>query len=106
MHTLDVRRLTVKRHLLAAALFIATSATASAQTLDMPAEAEALGLPQRGLDMATVESRYGAPVRVIEAVGEPPITRWVYPDYTVYFEHQFVIHPVVRTSHTGHTVQP
>ncbi len=27
-------------------------------------------------------------------MGDPPITRWVYPDFTVYFEYQYVINAV------------
>ena len=30
------------------------------------------------------------------AVGEPPITRWDYPGFSVYFEHETVIHSVAR----------
>jgi hypothetical protein len=27
-------------------------------------------------------------------VGQPPITRWVFPTFVVYFEYQHVIHAV------------
>ena len=63
-------------------------------------------MPRRGISMAAVEEQFGPPVRVLAAVGDPPITRWVYPGYTVYFENQLVIEPVTRTSHTGFPVQP
>lgn len=53
-------------------------------------------LPQRGLTMQQVEQKFGAPQQKIAAVGEPPISRWLYADYTVYFEHQFVIHAVAN----------
>ncbi len=52
--------------------------------------------PSRGLVMDTVRERYGDPERIASAVGEPPITRWVYGDFTVYFEHDRVIHSVAR----------
>jgi hypothetical protein len=50
--------------------------------------------PARGLSMARVESQFGAPSQRLPAVGEPPITRWEYPNFTVYFEGQYVIHAV------------
>jgi len=51
-------------------------------------------VPSRGLTMAQVEQRYGAPTNRIAAVGQPPIARWVYPAFVVYFEHNLVIHAV------------
>lgn len=53
-------------------------------------------LPERGVTMQTVESRFGAPVERRAAVGDPPIARWQYEDFVVYFEHDRVIHAVVR----------
>lgn len=44
--------------------------------------------------MATVETRFGAPSQQQAAVGEPPITRWDYPGFVVFFEHDRVIHSV------------
>ena len=86
-------------------LLALTTMSASAQNLSMPeSDADGMQLPVRGLTMDAVEERFGSPTRVLAAVGEPPITRWVYPEFTVYFEHQYVIHPVKRSSHTGHSV--
>ena len=45
-----------------------------------------------------VENELGRPTEIIPAVGEPPISRWVYDDRVVYFERSSVIHvtwPVV-----------
>ncbi len=53
-------------------------------------------LPRRGLTMRQVEQRFGTPQERIPAVGKPPITRWRYPGYTVYFEYQHVLHAVVQ----------
>lgn len=50
--------------------------------------------PSAGLSMGDVEARFGAPLRKFDAVGNPPITRWEYADYLVYFEHQTVLHSV------------
>jgi len=37
---------------------------------------------------------YGEPKQRIAPVGTPPITRWVYPEFTVYFEHRQAIYSV------------
>lgn len=50
--------------------------------------------PRRGLSMERVRASYGVPNQEVAAVGTPPITRWVYGGFTVYFEHEFVIHAV------------
>lgn len=54
--------------------------------------------PTRGMSMASVERAFGTPLNRRAAVGEPPITRWIYGDFTVYFEHDRVIHAVVNKS--------
>ena len=51
--------------------------------------------PTRGMSMQTVEQRFGQPEQKVAAVGEPPITRWIYPEFSVFFEHNLVIHSVV-----------
>ncbi len=53
-------------------------------------------LPGNGLTMAEVERRFGSPAERAPAVGEPPITRWTYDDYSVYFEHDLVIESVLH----------
>ena len=50
--------------------------------------------PQTGVDMQAVTGAYGAPETRSAQVGEPPITRWYYPGFTVYFESDRVIHSV------------
>ena len=52
--------------------------------------------------MATVQSRYGEPTTRHAAVGNPPITRWDYPQFAVYFENDRVLHAVlVRNAPAG-----
>lgn len=51
-------------------------------------------LPARGSLMKTVEAKFGAPRVKHDAVGKPPITRWDYDGFSVYFEYQHVIHTV------------
>jgi hypothetical protein len=50
--------------------------------------------PQRGVTMSQVEAKFGAPMTKHEAVGTPPITRWDYQGFSVFFEHDRVIHAV------------
>ena len=49
---------------------------------------------KRGVTMTQVEAKFGAPVTKHDAVGAPPITRWDYPGFSVFFEHDRVIHAV------------
>jgi len=51
-------------------------------------------LPARGSLMSVVEAKFGAPRARHAAVGQPPITRWDYDGFSVYFEYQHVVHAV------------
>ena len=77
------------------------AALASAQNLDMtggdPAAAPA-ERPSRGSSMSSVEARFGAPATRHAAVGDPPITRWDYAQFSVFFEHDKVLHAVLIRS--------
>ena len=50
--------------------------------------------PDKGQTMQAVEAKFGAPQARHDAVGKPPITRWDYPGFSVFFENQRVIHAV------------
>ena len=80
------------------ALLLAAMGTASADTLKMDgASATAYdGRPTRGMTQTSVESKYGSPSSVTAPVGEPPISRWEYTDFVVFFEHDRVIHAVLK----------
>jgi len=77
-------------------------AAAQAQDLQMTGTeaASRAGVPTRGITMAQVEQRYGAPASRLAAVGQPPITRWVYPSFVVFFEGNVVIHAVASSAAT------
>jgi hypothetical protein len=72
----------------------------SAETLVVDGQVQvrpvSIELPRRGSSMAQVEARFGAPRTRHAAVGQPPITRWDYDGFSVYFEHQHVIHAVAH----------
>jgi hypothetical protein len=57
---------------------------------------EGLPRPKRGMTMEQVKQRYGMPSTQYPQVGEPPITRWDYAQYSVFFEHQYVLTSVVH----------
>jgi hypothetical protein len=52
--------------------------------------------PARGMSMDKVEAAFGAPANRVAAVGNPPITRWEYPGFVVFFENNIVLHSVVK----------
>ena len=51
--------------------------------------------PLRGSTMTAVEQKFGAPANKSSAVGNPPITKWFYPNFVVVFENDKVLHAVV-----------
>jgi|GEM_PF-223508 len=53
-------------------------------------------LPDKGSSTSAVESRFGEPLNQSGPVGTPPISRWEYAEFTVYFENDRVLHSVVR----------
>ena len=57
----------------------------------------AVARPHRGSTMTTVEAKFGAPVTRHPTVGAPPITRWDYAGFSVFFERDRVIHAVVTS---------
>jgi hypothetical protein len=73
----------------------AVSARADQLQMAQPA-ASARDMPVRGMTMAKVQARFGAPSQKLAAVGQPPITRWEYDSYIVYFEYDHVIHSVPK----------
>ncbi|UTA49406.1 hypothetical protein L1F30_07675 [Simiduia sp. 21SJ11W-1] len=57
---------------------------------------DGLTLPTKGQTMTQVESKFGAAEKQHPARGNPPITRWEYSNFMVYFEGEHVIHAVLR----------
>lgn len=87
--------------LVSAAAALALSGPSLADELQVPNPAASGGdKPTSGMSMEKVEAKFGAPSRRLPAVGggstaQPPITRWEYPGFTVYFENNHVVHTVV-----------
>lgn len=52
-------------------------------------------VPQRGITKEQVLQQFGEPENKKAPVGEPPISVWQYPKFSVYFERNWVINSVV-----------
>ena len=84
------------------------SAPAAADTLlvDRARQSASIPMPERGMSMAQVEARFGAPSERLDPRGGqkrqwPTINRWVYPAFTVYFERNRVVNAVANRATTG-----
>lgn len=92
----------ILRILLLLALQAATPALAETLNTDTGDPAARGDRPSRGSTMANVQGRFGEPSSRHSAVGSPPITRWDYPQFSVYFEHDRVLHTVlIRSAPAG-----
>ena len=77
-----------------------TSNTVSAETVYVPIGQQASHMqeierPEQGMTKVQVEEKFGQPRDWRRAVGDPPISSWIYNDFTVYFEYEHVIHSVL-----------
>ena len=86
--------------LLAGAMSAAASAATAVVDGRLQLVPSAVARPHRSETMHQVQRRFGAPERRFPAVGRPPITRWDYPDFSVYFEYNRVVHAVVHSTAT------
>jgi hypothetical protein len=84
------------------AVGLALAAPSFAETLSIDGQVvvkpSGVETPQRGSTMSAVEARFGAPANKSSPVGNPPITKWFYPNFVVVFEHDKVLHAVVGAS--------
>jgi len=53
-----------------------------------------IAVPSTGMKKADVEAKFGAPNSKTEPVGNPPISRWSYDKFVVYFEYDHVVRSV------------
>jgi len=91
------------------AISLSMATTLQAETLEMPTESAApesapvatgysVTLPGRGMNMTQVEEKFGPPLEKLPEVGDPPISRWEYSSFTVYFEYEFVINSILNST--------
>jgi len=57
---------------------------------------EGMTVPENGQTQAEVEARFGPPNDRKPPVGDPPITRWDYEHWNVYFEYDRVLFTVLH----------
>jgi len=69
-------------------------------------EVENLAVPVNGQTMSEVESAFGDPQAKAPPVGDPPITRWEYQDWSVYFEYDRVLFTVLDEGAVLHQETP
>ena len=91
---------TMRTTLFAACLLLPALGQADVLVIEHVQQSATEAKPRNGLTMAEVESRFGAPLEKRAAVGQPPITQWVYEGYVVYFEYERVLHAVTRRADT------
>jgi hypothetical protein len=86
------------RSLVVLACLLAPAGVAVAETLVVNDQVQVrdsvVERPRRGTTMQSVEQKFGPPAQRRAAVGQPPITRWDYAQFSVFFEHDRVIHSV------------
>jgi len=80
-------------------LFLITPVT-TAETITLPLGEQTrksdLDMPVRSMNKQDVRRDFGDPQEITDAVGEPPISQWIYADYVVYFEDNWVLYSVVK----------
>jgi len=65
-------------------------------------QVEHMTVPENGQTQSEVEARFGPPDSKGSPVGDPPITRWDYQHWNVYFEYDRVLFTVL---HKGEIIQ-
>ena len=74
--------------------------------VDRAAASQSLDGPKRGALMNQVQAQFGEPEQKLEPRGGqqpqwPVISRWVYPNFVVYFESNHVVDVVARKATPG-----
>lgn len=91
-----------KNHLVTATFLLATLTpihSVIAEEIRIPVGEQAktqpaVDMPTKGMSKERVRSLYGEPLEEVPGKGQPPISRWKYRDFTVYFDSNTVIHCV------------
>ena len=94
--------------ILLALLALCGGAQADTLLVERAQQKPAAAQPARGLSMGEVEARFGTPQEKLDPRGGqkrqwPAINRWVYPQFTVYFERDRVIDAVLNQADATET---
>jgi outer membrane protein assembly factor BamE (lipoprotein component of BamABCDE complex) len=73
--------------------------TSTAEEIRIPVGEQAkdqatVDMPSKGMSKERVRNLFGDPLEEIPPKGNPPISRWKYQEFTVYFDSNAVIHSV------------
>jgi len=83
-------------------LLSATLLHADVLLIEQVRQVERMSVPENGQTQSEVEARFGPPGSKNSPVGDPPITRWDYEHWNVYFEYDRVLFTVL---HKGEIIQ-
>jgi hypothetical protein len=91
----------MKKYVLPLSILCCLSLPVAADEVVIPvgqqaAEKQAIERPTVGVTKDTVRERFGDPAEWNDPVGDPPISSWEYQDFIVYFEHDLVLHSVLK----------
>ncbi|MBZ2167783.1 MULTISPECIES: outer membrane protein assembly factor BamE [Marinobacter] len=85
---------------MAAILALAPAGSAVAEQIAVPVGSQAdrsgTSTPSTGMTKESVRAKWGSPQDIQGPVGEPPISQWHYQGFIVYFEHDRVLHSVLK----------
>lgn len=62
-------------------------------------------MPTKGMSKERVKALFGEPLEDIPPKGQPPISRWKYQEFTVYFDSNAVIHCVRNFQPKADTIE-
>jgi hypothetical protein len=79
-----------------AVLLQPTTAPADVLLIEEVRQVDKMELPRNGMNKSSVRSDYGEPKQTHAAVGDPPISRWDYDGWSVYFEYDLVLYSVLH----------
>ena len=79
-----------------AGLLLPVNVSADVLLIEEVRQSGRMEVPENGMTIADVRSRFGEPVKEHSPVGDPPITRWEYEKWSVYFEYKVVLFTVLH----------
>ena len=89
----------MKKKLISLSLLLITSLCQAEQIIipigSQVNQQQPVKLPDKGMDKDSVRARYGEALEKTTPSGKPPISRWTYADFSVYFENETVTHSVI-----------
>ena len=81
---------------LASEIMAPARTTGDVLLIDSIQSAPDINTPRTGMTMDMVRRKFGNPISEGSSIGDPPITRWEYKGFSVYFEHNLVLHSVIH----------